>query len=48
MQFTVCSTKLGDLTDDAVVCFVPETTNLRGPYLKSLNDATNGGLLCNS
>ena len=45
MRFNICSTKLGDLTDDAVVCYVTEIKSIRGPYLKSLNEATNGGFL---
>ena len=45
MRFNICSTQLSDLTDDVVVCFVTEIKNIRGPYLRSVNKATDGGLM---
>ena len=44
MQFHYSYDKLGDLSDDAVICFTTEIKNVKGSYLKTLDAATDGGL----
>jgi len=44
MQYHYSCDKLSNLKEEAVVCFATETKELTGPYLKSLDKLTAGGL----
>jgi leucyl aminopeptidase len=42
MQFQYSCDKLSELKDDIIICFTPQFKEITGPYLKSLDAASNG------
>ena len=44
MQFHFSCTRLTELDDEVVVCFTTETKDVKGPQLKSIDNATSGSL----